>query len=367
MKKVLILGFTKLAYMPYLNFYLDALKDENVEIHILTWHRNEEPDISLHDSRITVHSFLCPQQDEVPKAQKIGSFVKYRRFAKAVIRQGKFDRLIVLHTLPAVLIADALLGRFRNRFILDYRDYTYEDFAPFKAVIGQLTRASYATFVSSDAFRNALPELDKIYTSHNLLLDSLNHRHVRGEYPRNTGPIRIAFWGFIRHEAINRQIIRALANDSRFELHFYGREQQTAKNLKDQVRRDGVGNVFFHGAYVPEERYTFAARTDLLHNMYENDAGTQKAMGNKYYDGIVFRIPQLCTAGSYMGQRVEECGIGKAVDPFSPDFADQIVAFYESLEWPTFESSCDQATKRIVEEYANGFRKVKDLIIERIT
>lgn len=362
MKKILILGFTKLAYMPYLNFYLDALKDEDVEIHILTWHRNQEPDIRLHDSKITVHSFLCPQLDEVPKARKIGSFIKYRRFAKSVIRQGKFERLIVLHTLPAVLIADALLGSFRNRFILDYRDYTYEDFAPFKAVIGQLTKASFATFVSSDAFRNALPELDKIYTSHNLLPDSLNHRHVRGESPRNSSPIRIAFWGFIRHEAINRQIIRALANDSRFQLHFYGREQQTAKNLKELVYRDGIDNVFFHGAYVPEDRYAFAARTDLLHNMYENDAGTQKAMGNKYYDGIVFRIPQLCTAGSYMGQRVEECGVGKAVDPYSPDFAETVRQWYNTISWECFHSRCDQETDRVVTELTSGYSHIRDFV-----
>lgn len=358
MMKLLIAGFTKLAYMPYINLYLESLQDSDVEIHVISWKRDEDPDIELADKRITIHEFKKKQQDEVAKIAKIGSFIEYRRFAKQVIKENTFDRVIVLHTLPAVLLADVLLHRYKNRFILDYRDYTYEGFAPFKQIVGSLAQASFATFVSSDAFRDALPKLDKIYTSHNLLTDSLNHRDIRSSAERMHKPIRFSFWGFIRHEEINRQIIKQLGNDNRFELHYYGREQQTALNLKSFVKQNVIQNVFFHGAYTPEERYSFAAQTDLIHNIYENDAGMQRAMGNKYYDGISFRIPQVCTPGSFMGKCVEKERTGIALDPSEDAFSDRLFQYYREVDWLEFNRSCDLRAQQILEEYD----KVKSVI-----
>lgn len=364
MTKLLIVGFTKITYMPYLHFYLESLKDVPVEIHIVSWRRDTERDLSLKKVKVVVHEFCCNQKDEVPKISKIKNFIKYRKFVIGLLRKSRFDRVIVLHTLPAVLIADKLLRKYRGSYILDYRDYTYESSAPFKGIVWKLVNASYATFVSSDAFREELPKLDKVYTSHNLLLDSLNHRCTVKEICSAQLPVRIAFWGFIRHEKINRILIEALGNDGRFELHYYGREQETAKNLKLLVREKQLTNVFFHGTYYPDERYKFAQHTDIIHNMYENDVATQKAMGNKYYDGVIFRIPQICTKGSYMGNRVEEDGVGKAFDPLQNNLADQLYNYYFELDRIQFEKNCNKTCNKILNEYNNGKLVVRYFVEE---
>ena len=360
MKKLLIVGFTKLSYMPYLNFYLEALGDAQTEIHVVSWRRDSEKDIKYRNSRIILHEFVRDQEDQIAKIKKVSNFIRYRSFVISLLNKMRFDKVIVLHTLPAVLIADKLLRRYCGRFILDYRDYTYEDLGAFKSVIGKLVKASYATFVSSDAFRDALPKLDKVYTSHNLLVDSLAHRDAHPARLQSRLPIRVAFWGFIRHEKINEELIRKLGEDTRFELHYYGREQQTAWNLKALVEKKQFSNIFFHGTYLPEERYAFAAQTDLIHNIYENDAGMQKAMSNKYYDGIIFQIPQLCTAGSYMGERAEKDGVGCALDPFADEFVDQLVRYYQEYDRSQFEANCDRACERVVSE----FKKGQDIIRE---
>lgn len=367
MMKLLIVGFTKLSYMPYLNFYLEALEGTQIEIHVVTWRRDTEKDIELQNKNIIVHEFAQNQKDEVPRLSKIYNFIKYRFFVTRLLSNGHYDRIIVLHTLPAVLISDRLIHSYNRRFILDYRDYTYENYASFKSLIGKLVESSYATFVSSDAFRAALPKLEKIYTSHNLLVDSLAHRNVRSSKGRNQKPIRIAFWGFIRHEKVNKEIIRKLGGDERFELHYYGREQQTAWNLKAFSKDNGFSNVFFHGAYFPQDRYKFASETDIIHNIYENDAGMQKAMANKYYDGIVFRIPQLCMADSYMGNRVTNEKVGLAVNPYSNDFTEEIINYYSHIQWDEFESACDQATDRVASEYKNGKKIIKAMVNDRNT
>lgn len=357
--KVLLIGFAKLKYMPYINFYLEGLAKQNAQIHILYWNRDTDEDIPLADN-ITKHEFKLAQKDEVPKWSKIRGFMKFRRFAKKVINEYNFDKLVVMSTIPAVLLSDLLIKNWNNKFIFDYRDYTYEWFPVYKAIVQGVVRCSKVTFISSDAFRNAMPKLDNILTTHNLQLSDLNHRDVRQIKERTRNVLRLSFWGFIRHEGINKQIIQALGNDPRFEVHYYGREQQTALNLKAFVAEKEFQNIFFHGTYKPQDRYQFASQTDILLNTYENDAATKKAMGNKFYDGIIFYLPQICTEGSYMGQTVMQSHVGIVVLP-DKKMGDEIWKYYNSINWTDFESKCDIQLEKILREYRASIRQIENL------
>lgn len=348
--KILIMGFTKIKYMPYMNFYLDNIDRNTNELHLLYWNRDFKKENE--PSGIVLHEFKRYQEDDVSKLSKIASFKKYRAFAKKLISEEKFDFIIVLHSITGVLVADILEKQYNNRFILDYRDSTYEGFAPFKKIVGDLTKASRYTFVSSDAFRKFLPEGEKgkIFTSHNLLSESLNHRDEKRLHGVPSDKIRIAFWGFIRHEEINREIIRKVAADGRFELHYYGREQQIALHLKAYAKELCADNIFFHGEYKPEDRYEFVRNTDLIHNIY-NDNNMALAMGNKYYDGIIFYIPQLCFEGSYMAEKAENAGVGLSCNPYDNDFTEKVYKYFKETDKYDFISSCDRELKTILNEY----------------
>lgn len=353
--KVLIMGFSKVKYMPYMNFYFDNLDSSKHEIHILYWNRDlQSEDLSKYQGCI-FHEFRCYQEDDVSKLSKLRSFAKYRKFAKGLLKKEKFDFIFVLHTLTGVLVADVLKKHNRGKYIFDYRDSTYESFAPYKRIVASLTRNSRATFVSSDAFRKFLPKdcAEKIYTSHNVLSDSLKHRDEKKLYGIPSDKLRIAFWGFIRHEEINKELIRRIAADSRFELHYYGREQQVALNLKAYATELNAENVFFHGEYTPEQRYEFVRRTDIIHNIYY-DANMMLAMGNKYYDGLIFRISQICMPGSFMGECVERAGVGLVCDPHDADFTERVYAYYRGLDQGKFDRNCDVELEKIMEEYADA-------------
>jgi len=360
--KILLLGFTKLKYMPYMNFYLDRLNASKYEIHLLNWDRDVSEDISA-PFGVTVHVFKHQQPDEVAKRRKIWSFFLYRRFAIRLMKQQCFDRIIVLHSLPGLLVFSQLASNHKNKYILDYRDYTYEANYFFRKTLNRLVNNSYATFVSSDSFRMYLPELDKIHTSHNLLMDSLNYRNIGAL--RQENPIVISFWGLIRHFRVNEQIIKQISNDKRFELHYYGREQDTAQRLKVLTSNLGSVNVFFHGEYEPVDRYMFARETALLHNMYDSDdVNTNMAMGNKYYDGIVFGIPQLCTRGSYMGDMVSSSGVGLSCDPFDTHFMERIHDYYVSLNREEFAVACEEQVASISHDLAKADEVVKGFVGE---
>ena len=136
------------------------------------------------------------------------------------------------------------------------------------------------------------------------------------------------------------------------------RETETARNLKKYAETNNIENVFFHGEYKPEERYEFVKNTDIIHNIY-NDSNMMHAMSNKYCDGAIFRIPQICTKGSYMGEKVEEYGIGRAVDIDSENLADDIYAYYSNIEENTFKANCDKLEKTIIRDYENTVKLIK--------
>ena len=353
--KILLVGFAKVKYMPYVNFYLDSIDRKKHEVHLIYWNRDlKDEDLSAYEG-ITMHEFRCYQEDNVSKGSKIGSFVKYRRFVKNVLRKNKIDHVILLHSMPAVLLSGTWTKKFKDRYFFDYRDSTFERYSFYQKIIWRLVRGSRATFTSSDGFRKFFPAdaQDKVFTTHNILTDSLAHR----EYEKSkSDKIRIAFWGFMRGEAVNREIIKRIAADDRLELHFYGREQKIALNLKAYAAELGTNNIVFHGEYSPEERYEFVKNTDLIHNIY-NTANMMLAMGNKYYDGPIFYIPQLCMKGSFMEKCASEAGIGLSCDPFCDGFTDSIVNYYSDLDREEFKKNCDAELERIVKQYdeASGY------------
>lgn len=347
--KILLIGFAKMKYMPYMHFYLDILDRKNNDISLYYWNRDDAEDINL-SSDINTYSFDQPLDDEVGKIYKIIPFLKYRSSVLKFLKTHSFDRIIVLHSLPGVLIKSYLCKHYRNRFILDYRDSTYEQVNWFQKQIFQLVHNSYSTFISSPAFMKFMPEdASNVYISHNLLLDSLKYRNPN----RNPSmPIKISFWGLIRHLEINMKLIKKVESDSHFELHYYGRELETAVQLKDYVKTNSLENIFFHGEYLPNERYSFAANTTLIHNLYDSsDSNMQLAMSNKFYDGIIFYLPQLCTKGSYMGQRVTKAGIGLECNLEDENFITEIIDYYNSLDWNAFVENCDRELDLVLNEY----------------
>lgn len=359
--KVLLIGFTKIAYMPYMHFYIDELKKNDCKIELLYWKRDKNLDAEA-PKDISTYMFEYEQEDSIPLRKKTRGFLRYRRYAKNILKRNKYDLVIVLHSTPGVLLYDLLQKDYKEKYILDYRDFTYENIKAYRKIIHNLVTNSYATFVSSDAYRKYMPECEKIYTSHNLLISNLKMRNLFKDKNMNYKPIKIRFWGFIRHKNINTSIINKLANDNRFELHYHGREQETAKYLKRYCKDNKVRNVFFHGEYRSEDRFEFAKDTDLLHNIYENDTKTINAMGNKYYDGIIFNIPQLCTEGSFMGEKINKRKIGLTVDPYSEKFADNIYEYYISINRNEIEKNCDLALDEIVNEYRDGLDIINKII-----
>lgn len=356
---ILIIGFTKLKYMPYMNFYLSNISKKN-NVSILYWNRDLKNEQL--DSNYNYYEFREYQKDDVSKLSKIKNFFKYKKFAKNIINQSNWDLIIVMHSLPAILISKFIVKKYKNRYIFDYRDFTYESFLPFRLSVGKLVRYSKCTFVSSDKYKKYLPsKYDfKTYISHNILISELNKEFEKCK-KNNNSKIRISFWGFIREKELNIKFIDLISKDRRFELHYYGREQEVAYSLKKYVIDNEINNVFFHGEYVPSDRFKMAKNTDLIHNIYASK-NSMMSMGNKYYDGILFKIPQICMSGSNMGKKVTENKIGIEFDPFNDKNLDVIFDYYKNLNEERFIINCKNELTNVKED----LKKAENIINEKI-
>lgn len=360
--RILLLGFGKIAYMPYMHFYLDLLsKYEDNRIELLYWDRDGKEDAPIPESICRAYRFERHLEEQLSFRQKLKYFAGYRKFALKVLKENKYDYIIVLHTTPGLTLFDYLWKHYRGRYVLDFRDVSYEYISIYKQLVGFLARNAGLTYVSSDAFRKFLPETVNALTIHNYLEDSLSKEGC-GCINTKQMPLKICYWGLVRQLHPNRILIDALGNDSRFELHYYGRMQQEGRDMEAYVENKQYTNVFFHGAYLPNERYEFAADTNLIHNVYDDGYTTGNAMGNKYYDGTIFEIPQLCTRNTHMGRLCEEEGVGLAVDLTSQSLADDIWDYYTSLDWESFRSKCKLSVGKVLREQNEARKGLIDFV-----
>lgn len=334
--KVLLLGFVRIAHMPYMYDYVRLLGGSN-DLHLISWNRNGCPDASVPKGISKSFVFGDHVEDADPIQKKLPHFARFRKFALGVIDSEGYDRIVVLHSTPGITILDRLKGDFNGRYVLDYRDVSHENFGFYRKLILSLSRNAGLVLSSSPAYLKYLDNAGGVMIKHNLLHSAC----PQGTEKRpSSAPIRVRYWGMIRHEQANIAMIDALGGDERFELHYNGREEEVAKRLKAHVAVHGYGNVFFHGAYYVEDRSGFAAETDIIHNVYENDFVTVGAMGNKYYDAVQYGIPQVCTEGSIMGDKIKAKGLGLAVDYQAEGLADTIYEYYRGLDRAALAAAC---------------------------
>lgn len=78
--------------------------------------------------------------------------IYFRKTLKQIIEKGKYDRIVILNTLPGILLSDILLEKFESRYILDIRDYTYEKYGFYRNRVNQLIDHSFISTISSMGF-----------------------------------------------------------------------------------------------------------------------------------------------------------------------------------------------------------------------
>jgi len=324
---------------------------------VLYWDRrglNEE-------SNFKTFAFKERMEDTTFKAFKFSAMLRFRQFAKAKIKEGKYDLLVILTTLPAVLLSRFLIEVYPNRFVVDIRDYTYEKYSFYQSILKSTLDKAVMRVVSSPGFKHFLPMHD--YTvCHNLSIPIDGNRNIRVKNPRSNSVINISYIGAISYFNEVTKLLNILANDHRYFISFFGSGADECK-LKEYCVTSSIENTYFHGIYQPTEKENFYGGTDLIFNAYGNESLNVKySLSNKLYDAAWYCIPILVSPLTEMSKMAGY--LGYELDYTKHAIADELYIWYNELvDWNKLEINSRNFIEKAFDDNKKFETKLLDLIV----
>lgn len=349
-----IIFIQDIRYCPYLFRYTEALRRENETFDLIWWERWETPPTTplpeAAKGAAQLHVFNKYSRMAQNPLGKLGDFAAFSRFVRDKIKKRRYDRLILLTTMSGVILSDLLLGKYRGRYLLDIRDYSYEHLGAFRSIEGKIIDASALTCISSEGFREFLPENRDYVLTDNFMDADL--RRAEGAVFRKKAPgepLRVSYIGFIRYFEENYKVLTRLMEDERFIIAYHGAGADYERLLEFKAQH-GYDRLEVTGYYdLERDKAALCQRADIINNFYPYSLRIQRqATTNKHYDAIIYRRPQLVSAGTYSQRLVESLKLGCALDVAQPDFMDSLYKYYQALDEDAFNESAVHALSEIL-------------------
>ena len=168
MKRACIITYDEYRNIPYVKDYEKILSANGIEYDFIFWNRSEDSTES-YSGEGTAHNF--DRRVKKSKTSKVIPFFLWSRFARKVLKRNNYDFLIVCTTIPAILLVDKLIRKYRGKFLFDIRDFTYENYRLYKAILKKLVATSGINVISSKGFLKWLPEGGEYVCTHNITIN----------------------------------------------------------------------------------------------------------------------------------------------------------------------------------------------------
>lgn len=287
--KVAVIGFNNLKYSPYIKTYTDLLDKYSVEYDVIIPNRNEIVE--------SINGNLISIKWETKKG-KIYNFINFTRETRKILKNENYEFVFVLTTLPAVLLSRVLIKKYKNRYLVDIRDYTYDKKIIFRNCELKVLKNANLRVISSPAFKDFLPSLDYV------LCHNFSHNIPRTDikYVQSLNEIKIAYVGSISYVNECKRLVDLVKNDDRFCFYLYGNEVN-GNIVSDYVSKIGTERIKYFGGYDPSEKNSIIQNIDILFNDYGNESDLVRcALSNKLYDSFVFKKPLITSPNTIMSK-----------------------------------------------------------------
>lgn len=354
-KVIALIFFGDLKYCPYLNRYTERLDLLDKKYEVLFWNRSGDK-LVLPDNY-----FYYEEKSDLTKNKfnKFFDFVKARNWFIKRLEKTKPDKVIFLSTLSAIFLADYIINS-KIKYILDIRDYSYENIKIFAFLEKKLIKNSCFTAISSEGYINFLPKHNYII-AHNFNRADLLHKK---KYNKNKNiPVRILFNGVIRFFNWQKQYLDALKNDNRFKLIYYG-EGPELELYKNYSKLNNILNIEFKGPYENKNKHLILNEADIINNTYGNIYNitkTKYAISNRFYDGLIFHIPQLVEPDGFKTSLILKNRIGTNLS-VNPNFANELYDYYMNIDENKFDNDCNNALEKILLEDIRYIEQIDNFI-----
>lgn len=351
MNKVCIVCSTNIYLTPYLKKYEEIL---NNGYDIIYWNRNNIPEKTNADM---MYSFNY--EGHKSRFSKLFGFIKFRKYLLKILRKNNYSKIIVLNIQIGILIKSYLVKKYRNNYLVDIRDYTFENNKFYYNIEKSLVKNSGLNIISSQAFLNFLPQADYIVVHNNSQINQKTIKQYRSKN-RPNNKIIISNIGLIRFYDQLHKFILTFKNDQRFELRFFGKG---ANELKSFCLENDVHNVILKDQFDPSETIKFFYESDVVFNLYGNNTPLlDYALSNKLYYAAQFGMPILVCPNTYMETISQTYGFGYSVNYNENNIPNSFYEYYKSIQWDIFYQNCDEFINKVNNENMIFLTKVKDFI-----
>ena len=343
-KMVALVFCGDLKYCPYINRYIERLENAHLDYKVYFWNR------SKFNMNLSDHYVYYDQASELTsgKIQKLLDFVKFRRWLIRQLKNNHHEKIVALSTLTGVFLGSFLYKKKKGSYIFDIRDYSYEHIKPFFAIEKKVIENSTFTAISSGGFRSFLPEHNYVI-AHNF---NRNDIIDGAKFKKTEEKINFVWNGVVRYFEFQRYYLDALKNDPRFNIVFHG-DGPELKLYKDYCAENGFANVSFTGSYNNADKALLLKDAHILNNCYgyTQNAGNKLkyAVSNRFYDGMIYHIPQLVEPDGFKPEWANESGIGVSFPP-DKNFANKLYDYYKNIESESFDKACNRELERVIED-----------------
>lgn len=341
--KVLIVGFFTRTYMPYIERYERILKEFNIEYDIIYFDRDSSGE-SVKDG----NSFIFKSITTASKIKKILPVFKYRNYIRSIVKENKYDKLIFLTTMPALLIGKDVLKKYKENYIFDYRDYTYEKFNFYRKKVDEIIKNSFITLMSSKGYLDFFKNKEKVLQTHNI--SNIEGKIESAIDLKNKEKIRIGFLGYVRYFDVNSKLINSFKNDPKYILDYYGTVFSDC-NLKEFCLKNNINNVYLKGKFNNQDKALIYKEIDIINSIYSLDSPEVKpAIPNRLYDCILFKKPILVSKGTFLSEIVEKYQLGLSLDLNSNNWKEELENYISIFDKEKFEKNCNTFLEKVMED-----------------
>ena len=346
--RILLITSYKRNMLPYLVKYENLLKKTYIDYDILFWDRDKNYQLVNTDNEYIFGKKCSFGGDKISKLSKIFSYFTFRNNVKRLLKINSYDKVIVFNTLPALFLIDILLIKYKNNYIFDYRDYTYENLYMYKKAVNAIVNNSYFTAISSKGFLKFLKNEKKLIPNHNISNLELKESIVK--LNRNLSKITIGFLGLVRYENENRIIIESLKNSDKYILKYVGRIYDGCK-LQQYCEQENIANVSFDGEFKNEDKGRLYNNIDIINAVYGNKTYEVKtALPNKLYDCLLFKKPMMVSNNTYLAEIIKKYKLGIAVDLDKESILENLERYIDSFDERLFMKNTEIFLKSVLED-----------------
>ena len=345
--KTLILSVSDKRHMSMVVSYEDYLKNNSLKYDIIRVNRYDTRIITKeYTDNGCIYEYPFFQSTSVSRFKKIFRFIKFRNYAKKLIKQNEYDFIIIWNENTAVLFADILLKQFRNKYCVNVRDCF--EIKPLMWLFKKVINNAYFSTTPSPIVQKGEPYITLFNRDSRILEHVSQKQALRNQNEK----LRITFMGLYNAAPKTfKYIVDVFANDSRFELKFYGDEFET--KLQEYVNSRKINNVITGGAFPYEKTYEYLENTDILNSYYNNfdiNKNLKNVSGVKQSYTPMLYLPAINDDNTTWASICKKYGFSYLInDENLSSLPDDLYKWYYNLDFEDFKKGCDEFNKQIIQ------------------